>query len=59
MFGDFPSITFEQKKWMAPSEGVNDIEEGEEKADLYAKTYLKQAANVDLPQLTWKKAGSR
>ena len=39
------------KNWIAPSEAVNDIEEGEEKAALDAKAYLKHAANVDLPRL--------
>jgi hypothetical protein len=39
------------KKWIASSQAVNDIEEGEEKAALYAKAYLKHAANVDLPRL--------
>jgi hypothetical protein len=44
---------------MALSEGVNDVERGEEKSALYAKTYLKRAANVDLPRLIVKKARSR
>jgi hypothetical protein len=39
------------EKWIAPSEAENEIEEGEEKAALYAKAYLKHAANVDLPRL--------
>jgi hypothetical protein len=48
-----------QTEWIAPSEDLNDIEEGEEKAALYVTAYLKHAANVDLPRLTWKKALSR
>jgi hypothetical protein len=47
------------KKWIAPSETANDIEEGKDKAAAYAKAYLKHAANADLPPLTWKKARSK
>jgi hypothetical protein len=43
------------KKWIAPSEAVEDIEEGKEKATEYAKVYL-QRANLELPPLVWKKA---
>ena len=46
-----PVSNVRTKKWIAPSEAVNDIEEGEEKSALYAKAYLKHAANVDLPRL--------
>jgi hypothetical protein len=45
------------KKWIAPSEPVEDIEEGKEKATEYAKVYL-QRANLPLPPLVWKKARS-
>ena len=45
------------KKWIAPSEAVEDIEEGKEKATEYAKAYLK-CADFDLPPLIWKKARS-
>ena len=45
------------KKWIAPSEPVDDIEEGKEKAVAYAKSYL-QRANLDLPPLVWKRARS-
>jgi hypothetical protein len=45
------------KKWIAPSEAVDDIEEGKEKATEYAKAYLK-CADFDLPPLIWKKARS-
>jgi len=45
--------------WIAPSEPVEDIEQGKEKAAEYARTYLKQAANLELPPLQWKKARSR
>ena len=46
------------KRWIAPSEPVEDIEEGKEKAIEYAKSYLKRAANLDLPPLTWKESRS-
>lgn len=44
------------KQWIAPSEPVDDIEQGKEKAIEYAKSYLMQTANVGLPPLIWKKA---
>ncbi len=45
------------KKWIAPSETVEDIEEGKEKATEYAKAYLKRSS-AELPPLIWKKARS-
>jgi hypothetical protein len=45
--------------WIAPSEAVEDIEEGKEKAEEYARAYLKQATGLELPALQWKKARSR
>ena len=47
------------KSWIAPSEAVDDIEQGKEKAAEYAKAYLKKAAGTELPRLTWKKSRSR
>jgi hypothetical protein len=47
------------KTWIAPSEPVDDIEQGKERAAEYARAYLKHAANVDLPPLDWKRARSR
>jgi hypothetical protein len=47
------------KTWIAPSEPVDDIEQGKERAAENARAYLKQAANADLPPLEWKKARSR
>jgi len=44
------------KKWIAPSEAVDDIEQGKEKAAAYAEAYLKQMAKRELPSLVWKKA---
>jgi hypothetical protein len=46
------------KSWIAPSEPVDDIEEGKEKAAEYAKAYLKQTADLDMPPLKWKKSRS-
>jgi hypothetical protein len=47
------------KSWIAPSEPVEDIEQGKERAAEYARTYLKRAANSELPPLQWKNARSR
>ena len=44
------------KTWIAPSEPVNDIEQGKERAEAHAKAYLKNAADLELPVLDWKKA---
>jgi len=46
------------KSWIAPSETVDDIEQGKEKAEEYARAYLKHVANVELPPLQWKKSRS-
>jgi len=45
------------KRWLAPSESVEDIEEGKEKATEYAKAHLKHAG-TELPPLIWKKSRS-
>jgi hypothetical protein len=47
------------KQWIAPSEQVDDIEQGKEKAAEYAKAYLKHTTNADLPPLKWKKSRSQ
>jgi hypothetical protein len=47
------------KSWLAPSEPVDDIEQGKRRAEDYAEAYLKQAANLELPPLSWKKSRSR
>jgi hypothetical protein len=44
------------KKWIAPSESVDNIEHGKLKAATYAEAYLKQAGNLDLPPLKWKES---
>ena len=45
------------KKWITPSEPVDNIEDGKEKATAYAKVYLK-TVNAELPPLIWKKSRS-
>jgi hypothetical protein len=46
------------KKWIAPSELVESIEQGKLKAATYAQAYLKQIANLELPPLKWKEPRS-
>lgn len=46
------------KSWIAPSEPVDDIEQGKDLAESYARAYLKQVANAELPPLEWKKSRS-
>ena len=46
------------KSWIAPSESVDDIEQGKERAAAHAQAYLNKTANVELPKLEWKKARS-
>ena len=47
------------KTWIAPSESVDDIEQGKDRASEHARTYLKRVANLELPPLTWKKSRSQ
>lgn len=46
------------KSWIAPSEPVDNIEEGKDRAAAYAQAYLTRAANVSLPPLQWKESRS-
>jgi len=46
------------KSWIAPSESVDDIEHGKQRAEECARAYLKHAADLDLPPLRWKEARS-
>jgi hypothetical protein len=43
---------------MAPSERVNDIEQGKERAEAYARAYLHKAGHLEMPLLEWKKSRS-
>ena len=47
------------KSWIAPSEEVEDIEEGKERTSEPARAYLKDVANLELPPLEWKASRSR
>jgi len=46
------------KNWISPSEFVDDIEQGKDRAAEHARVYLRKAANLDLPSLTWKQSRS-
>lgn len=46
------------KRWIAPSQPVDDIESGKDVAAEHAKAYLRQTANLELPPLEWKRARS-
>jgi hypothetical protein len=46
------------KNWVAPSEGVDDIEQGKDRSAAHAMAYLRRVANLELPPLIWKKSHS-
>ena len=46
------------KTWIAPSESVDDIDQGKVWAEAHAAAYLRLAANSELPPLNWKKSRS-
>jgi hypothetical protein len=46
------------KNWIAPSEPVDDIEQGKDRAEAHARTYLRNVGNLELPPLEWKKSRS-
>jgi uncharacterized Fe-S cluster protein YjdI len=46
------------KVWIAPSEDVDDIEQGKDRATAHALAYLRRVSNSDLPPLNWKKSRS-
>jgi hypothetical protein len=47
------------RTWIAPSETVEDIEEGKDRAAKYAKAYLERVASLKLPSLQWKDSRAR
>jgi hypothetical protein len=47
------------KSWIAPSEAVDDIESGKERAADLARNFLKKTANAELPPIKWKESRSR
>jgi hypothetical protein len=46
------------KNWIAPSETVEDIEQGKDRAAAHATAYLRRVANLKLPPLIWKTSRS-
>jgi hypothetical protein len=46
------------KNWIAPSEVVDDIEQGKERAAAYAEEHLRKTADLELPSLVWKTSRS-
>jgi hypothetical protein len=46
------------KTWIAPSEPVDDLEQGKERAAAHAQQYLKGVGNLELPPLRWKESRS-
>jgi hypothetical protein len=46
------------KSWIAPSETVDDVEQGKDRAASHATAYLRRVANAELPPLNWKKSRS-
>jgi hypothetical protein len=46
------------KNWIAPSESVDDVEQGKDRAAEHARVYLRNVANLELPALQWKKSRS-
>jgi hypothetical protein len=44
--------------WIAPSETVDDIEQGKDRAAAHALAYLRRVANLELPPLIWKTSRS-
>jgi hypothetical protein len=46
------------KNWIAPSETVDDIEQGKDRAAAHARAYLCNAGHLELPSLKWKKSHS-
>ncbi len=46
------------KTWIAPSEPVENIQQGKVKTAAYAKEYLKNSVNLELPSLEWKSSRS-
>jgi hypothetical protein len=47
------------KTWIAPSEPVDDIEQGKDRAEELAKAHLTRTAGLDLPPLQWKESRAR
>jgi hypothetical protein len=46
------------KNWIAPSQTVDDIEQGKDTAEAHARAYLLAAGRLELPPLEWKESRS-
>lgn len=46
------------KNWIAPSEPVDDIDQGKDRAAEHASAYLRNVGNLELPSLEWKESRS-
>jgi hypothetical protein len=46
------------KNWILPSETVDDIEHGKDRAAEHARAYLRNSGNLELPSLDWKKSNT-
>ena len=44
--------------WIAPSEAVDDIDQGKDRAAAHAAAYLSRVSKAKLPTLNWQKARS-
>ncbi len=47
------------KTWVAPSEAVDDIEQGKDRAEELARDYLKRVAGLELPAIKWKESRAK
>jgi hypothetical protein len=47
------------KTWIAPSEQVDDIEQGKDRAEQLARAHLKRVSDLELPPLKWKESRAR
>jgi hypothetical protein len=47
------------RTWIAPSESVDDVEQGKDRAADHASAYLKRVVSLELPSLQWKESRSR
>jgi hypothetical protein len=47
------------KTWIAPSEPVEDIDQGKDRTMQLARAYLKRTTGLELPPLQWKESRDR
>jgi hypothetical protein len=53
------NVKTKTKTWIAPSESVDDVDQGKERASDHASAYLKRVVGLELPSLEWKESRSR